>query len=682
MRATPAPASTAVRALRDSLAAAIDTCLTREFEAYTRSPVGCMPSAVQRRVDRSPDLQKMLKKGAHGFNSQMETRDLGSTQIPFLVLGLGFQDRMGEGLLQASAQSRALINTFSDAVQQAYSQVRVPGTAAAGDTESRGARSPARPPLMSRAASSPPRHPVVAPAIPSAVARCHARAHGMHTTWREQHICHERAASCDACAAPASPRLLSRKQGSPAGGSEDSGHHAAFRSCLVQLFRAEVVTGVEAVRRSLQAQLARQGEKAAVDSAYGAMADECQRQRRKAGSNEARFVAVKAVALAAATALARDVERRILLAYHNAKAIPLALLKAKLPVKEIMDGAALQSRMEAHQSLMTLVRQLLEDGWLPPTSVQAPDAPTRDALRLVEQATAFQTAAKGLLFQMLSPGEVAVRKKRREEELAAPVPGPGRATQAATAPVEPEWRCHCCPTHALDWAKRTRCLTRKLALLELPPGVSMCKPCGDWLYHEVGKVLARHNSAQERVEQLRAALARRTGNAARAAAVLAKRQKMGASTPTDYPACLHPLHSRVVNAPSLAPPKFEQPSLQQPTTSRPLRQALAYSPRAVAESAVAVRVLTHPLRCCAVEEEDGGRQQRRTRPDRRLPPLRSMSVPPVPSRRGLAGETLQRPMQQTIVKSVTGSCLNRSAMSPSASLPILSSTATAGHRRM
>lgn len=35
------------------------------------------------------------------------------------------------------------------------------------------------------------------------------------------------------------------------------------------------------------------------------------------------FVAVKAVALAAATALARDVERRILLAYHNAKAIPL-----------------------------------------------------------------------------------------------------------------------------------------------------------------------------------------------------------------------------------------------------------------------------------------------------------------------------------------------------------------------
>lgn len=109
--------------LLDSLAAVIDSCLTREFEAYKRSLGGCTPSAVQGRVDRSPELQKLLKKGAHGFNSQMETRDLGSTQIPFLVLGLGFQDRMGEGLLQASRQSQGSINTFSESIQQVYCQV-------------------------------------------------------------------------------------------------------------------------------------------------------------------------------------------------------------------------------------------------------------------------------------------------------------------------------------------------------------------------------------------------------------------------------------------------------------------------------------------------------------------------------------------------------------------------------
>lgn len=209
-----------------------------------------------------------------------------------------------------------------------------------------------------------------------------------------------------------------------------------------------------------------------------------------------------------------------------------------------MGNPLLKACLDAHQECIRLVQDLQQlhredqQPWIPSSSDHASDPLSKQALKLVERSVAFK-AAQQTWFEMLTPTAVEVRKAKRQLELdldlqaSVPIAGP---VAPALPVVDVLWTCKMCPADNTDSPLRTQCLTGKLVVvnkeLKLSAEDYLCKPCGDWLYWQLGMAVKRWQGAKngkkpstkEQDEEIKALIKRRKGDPRRAEFVMSKRR--------------------------------------------------------------------------------------------------------------------------------------------------------------
>lgn len=101
----------------------VDDCVQAEFKKIQKVPLDSSAASVRHRSRDIASLQNLVKKRGHGLRNDLSIRNLGSTLIPDLVLGPGFQSTMAKGLLKGARRVQVVLKRFSESLQQMYDQV-------------------------------------------------------------------------------------------------------------------------------------------------------------------------------------------------------------------------------------------------------------------------------------------------------------------------------------------------------------------------------------------------------------------------------------------------------------------------------------------------------------------------------------------------------------------------------